>query len=56
MKKGTSYTHLLNVKMTDEQYQQLLDCKANTGIPISKMIRQTIMFISLTYNTKQPVK
>jgi hypothetical protein len=50
-KRKLVYDRSLNVKMTEDQYKQMMQIKAITGISLSKLMRENLTFL-VAYHLK----
>lgn len=50
MKKVKNYTRNLNVKLTEDEYQILINIRDKFNKTSSKLIRESIIFYSLYYS------
>jgi hypothetical protein len=51
-RKSIIYTHTVNCKVTNSQYNDLLKAKEISGISISTMMRDNIAFLLAYYQPK----
>jgi len=52
MKKEIKYTHSINCKLTEQQFNDLQTIKENSGQSISKLMRSNIIFLMSYYQPK----
>ena len=50
-KRKLIYDKSMNIKLTEKQYQQLAVIRENTGISVSKLMRDNLAFL-VAYHTK----
>ena len=50
-KKKLIYNKSMNIKLTQKQYDQLAVIRANTGISVSKLMRENLVFL-VAYHQK----
>jgi len=51
-RRKTKYTHGINCKLTEQQFQELKQIKLNTGVSISSLLRGNIAFLISYYAKK----
>jgi len=52
MKKKINYTHLINLKITEQQFADLQEIKRNSGKSFSSLVRENISFYLSYYKSK----